>query len=127
MKCPNCGCEDFYVDQLKTGGCCTEGGAWEPIEVNGCPVVVYLCKKCGRIELYGPDSLAKHIEQDQEKAKKEAEKIANEKRKAALLKEKEELEAIVNDENQTVKTVRKATERLQRINEELKYGPCGNR
>ena len=130
MKCPNCGCEDFYVDQLRTGCGCTEGGAWEAIEVNRCPVVAYLCKKCGRIELYGPESLARYQAQDQERAKKEAEKLAKEKRTAFLLKEKERLEKIVNDENQTVKAVRNAKNRLEAIYKELniKDGvyPCGN-
>ena len=121
MKCPNCGCEDFYVDQLRTGCGCSEGGAYEPIEVNGCPVVAYLCKKCGRIELYGPESLARYQAQEQKKAEEESEKISKEKRKASLLKEQAELEIIVNDENQTVKAVRQAAIRLEKINEELRH------
>lgn len=126
MKCPNCGCEDFYIDRLRTGSGCVEGGAWEPIEINGCQVVTYLCKKCGRVELYGPDSLAKYQAQEKERIEKEQKQLEAEKRKSNLLKEKARLEAIAEDENQTVKAVRKANERLEKINEELKNGPRGN-
>ena len=128
MKCPNCGCEDFYVDQLRTGCGCTEGGAWEPIELNGCPIITYLCKKCGRVEFYAPDSLARYQAQDKKRLEEEQKRLDDEKRRNHLLKEKERLEALVKDENQTVKAVRKANERLEKINEELKtkIGPCVN-
>lgn len=126
MKCPNCGCNDFYVGNLRTGCGCTEGGAWEAIEFNGRPAAAYLCKKCGRIELYCPESVSDIQKKEQETAKKEAERLAKENRIAALKKEKEELEAIVNDENQTVKEYKKAKARLEKINEEIETGPCGN-
>ena len=127
MKCPNCGCADFCVSTLRTGPCCAEGGAWEPIEFNGRKIVAYLCKKCGRIELFSPESVVDIQEKEQEEAKKEAERIAEEKRMAALIKEKEQLEAIVNDENQTVKEYKKAKNRLEKINKEIKTEPRGNR
>ena len=127
MKCPNCGNEEFYSISFTTGGGCVEGGAWEPIEASGVPVEAYLCKKCGRIELYGTNALEAIKAREEEKAKQEAEKMAVEKRKDALLKEKEKLEAIVRDENQSVKAVREAQERLKEINKELPSGePCGN-
>ena len=126
MKCPNCGCKDFYADYLRTGCGCTEGGAWEAIEFNGKPVTAYLCKKCGRIELYNPEAVLAIQKKEQEAAKKEAERIAEEKRIEALKKEIEGLEAIVNDENQTVKEYKKAKARLEKIKKEIKVGPCGN-
>lgn len=127
MKCPNCGCEDFYAVSFATGPGCVEGGAWEQIEANRIPVEAYLCKKCGRIELYGTKTLKAIKAGEEEKAKQEAEELAKAKRKEALLKEKEKLEAIVRDENQTVKTVREAEERLKEISKELpSLEPCGN-
>ena len=127
MKCPNCGYEDFYAISFATGPGCVEGGAWEPIEVSGVPVEAYLCKKCGRIELYGTKALKVIKAGEEEKAKHEAEKLAKEKRTKDLLREKEKLEAIIKDENQTVKAVREAEERLKEVNKELpSFGPCGN-
>lgn len=119
MKCPNCGCSDFYEDILRTGMGCTEGGSGVPITVYGQPVTAYLCKKCGRIELYGEESLKAIKKSEALIAKRENERIAAERRREALLKEKETLEAIVNDENQTVKVVKQATKRLEEIKKEL--------
>ncbi len=121
MKCPNCNCEVFYKDTLMTGGYCTEGGAWKPIEVHGCPVDAYICKNCGRIEFYSLEALKKHVAEDERKAKEETFIKAKEEKKAKLLSEKKELSLIVNDENQTIKRVKEAQERLKKIESELQY------
>ena len=120
MKCPNCGCKDFYETTLRTGPNCTEGGAWEAIEVSGVPVEAYICKKCGRIELYGLKAKFAIEAQEQEHAKKEEEKAKAENRKAFLLKEKERLEALIKDENQTVRAVNQAKEELEKVRSELR-------
>ena len=52
MKCPNCGCEDFSsAGWLETDSNALEGGSLQ-IMMNGRPVNAYVCKNCGRIELF---------------------------------------------------------------------------
>ena len=120
MKCPNCGCANFYESTLRTGCGCTEGGAWEPIELNGRPVVAYLCKKCGRVELYAPDALADILKKEEETKRKQEEEILKEKAIKELRARREELLLIVRDENRTVKEVNAARNEIASIENKLK-------
>ena len=119
MKCPNCGCKDFYKDILKTGIYCTEGGSDQPIKVNGGSVIAYVCKNCARIEFYSEEALEKWVSLEKDKEQKEKDRIAFENEKNILLKEKKELELIVDDENQTVKNVKLAQTRLIELEKRL--------
>ena len=104
---------------VKTNGNCTEGGAHQPIEINGKPIAAYICKNCGRVELYGVESLATYKAVEL-KAKQDAEaKVAREKRKIVLEERKKELKKIIADDNNTVKAVNSAKYELEKIEKEL--------
>ena len=131
MKCPNCGCEIFYERKITTNGCCTEGGAWQPIIIGSFEMKGFICKKCGRVEIYCPE--APEAFEEQEEAEKKAIKAAKEKQNRinALVSKRDELLKIVSDENQTVKAVREAKSELEKIDRELenlqgKNGWSGN-
>ena len=51
MKCPNCGCEEFYSTNLKTDANACEGGSLD-IMIDGELVMAHVCKKCGKVELF---------------------------------------------------------------------------
>lgn len=51
MKCPNCGCEEFYSTTLMTDCNAVDGGCLN-IMINGELVEAKVCKKCGKVELF---------------------------------------------------------------------------
>lgn len=86
MKCPNCGSEEFYVNENVAG-----------VEVNGCPVVAYVCKKCGKVEFYAPKVLEKAQKEAKENFKKESLKAEIRAQKDDLLAEKNKLKMVLAD------------------------------
>ena len=120
MKCPNCGCQDFYDLTLFTDKNYFDGGGGEVYLSGQFKLHAYLCKKCGKVELYSPDGLFGIKAQEKKHAEEEAARFAAEKRKEFLLKEKERLEAFIKDENQTVKAVNQAKEDLDKVRSELR-------
>ncbi len=119
MKCPNCGSQDFYSLNLENDQNYLEGGGGE-VRISGFKLHAYLCKKCGRIELYSTEGLSGIKAQEQKRIEEEAAKEAKEKRKSFLLKEVERLQAIIEDENQTVRAVKQAEEEIEKARKELK-------
>lgn len=119
IKCPNCGCEEFYSDLVKTNGSCIEGGAWQPIEINRKPITAYVCKKCGRIELYSLEALDAFKEAEKKRKKAEEEAVSRENRIQSLEKEISRLKAIISNDNNTVKSVNSAKKRLPEAEREL--------
>lgn len=131
MKCPNCGGQIFYEREITTNGNCTEGGAWQPILLGSFQMMGFICKNCGRVEIYCPGSPESFKKQEAAQKKAAEEEQTRQQRVEELNNRKKVLNAIVSDENQTVKAVREAKEELVRIDEELKVlnpkkGPCGN-
>ncbi len=102
-----------------TGGYCTEGGAWTPIEINGKPVIGCICKKCGHIEFFSKEALAKYNKDCADKKKADIAKQVAAKRYESLKKELKQLEDVIKDENQTVKAVKDAKERIEKVRKEL--------
>lgn len=114
MKCPNCGNETFKT--VETHDICILRTSGEITQV----AIAYACEKCGRIELYMPESWirqnidAKKIDEDKKNFYAEkTERIKKLKMKIDNLKE------IINDENQTVKAVREANEKITELEKEL--------
>lgn len=119
MKCSNCGCEEFFEKPLMTGSGCTEGGAWQPIEINGRPVIGYICKKCGHIEFFSPKALEAFKKSEAKEAKERYLLKEKSEKIASLKSEFEEARKIANDENQTVKASNDAKARMAEIKKEL--------
>ena len=106
FRCANCGGTDFEI--TKIGDIlATEGAIW---------VHSYVCTKCGHIELFDPDfdAFADYLNElaEQERQAKIAERQKKEEERKQEMKR---LEAIINDENSTVKQVREAQEKLNKL------------
>ena len=114
MKCPSCGGTDFVPYQF----------AEYVISEFKPHVDSFVCVNCGRVEFYARESdLKATVVNFKAKQEREA-KLAEEKARAeekirGYKKELEGLKAIVNDENQTVKTVKEAQARIIEIEKEL--------
>ena len=110
-KCPSCGGTDFVPYQFASY-----------LATEFTPLVdTFACTKCGRVEFYArPDQLKGSIDKikrDQELDAQIAEydiKIQEKER------ELERLRAIANDENQTVKAVKEANERIFEVENEIR-------
>lgn len=113
MKCSQCGNANFSEVNLPL----SEGG-W----VDG--VISYACLNCGHIELFLPERRIKAIKSSiSEQAEIEEYNKDLTMKKEQLLKEKDELLFLVEDENQTVKRVKNAKKRLEEIEKALKEQP----
>lgn len=119
MKCPNCGCADFYESTLTTGFGCTEGGSLVPIILFEGSIKGYICKNCGRVELFSPTGLENCLKRETEEKKRVEFESSKQERIQALKKEIEQLKIITKDENQTVKVVKEAERRLMEAENEL--------
>ena len=106
FKCSNCGKADF--EKTTIGEILRTEGYFS--------VNAYACTNCGHIELFDPDydAFADYL-REQEELRKKALKEEYEKKEAERLKKIEELKVIINDENSTVKQVREAKEKLNRL------------
>lgn len=106
IKCSNCESKDFERTQIGII-LATEGHFY---------VNAYACTKCGHVELFEPnhDAFADYL-REQEALRKKALKEEYEKKETERLKKIEELKVIINDENSTVKQVREAKEKLNKL------------
>lgn len=113
MKCDNCGNTNFYKVNIIDDQC-TEGHVYQRVDA-------FACDNCGLIKLFVPSqALQNHHEQlkKQELLKQEKEKF--EKEKLELEERIRTLQIIIDDENQTVKTVKQAKEEQTLIQNELR-------
>ncbi len=114
MKCSVCGCNNLFEVRIIDSEILSGYGVVEQ------SVKSYACEKCGHVELYvSQEYLDKRNRQIRLKKEHEA-KIAELKQKiAAKESEIENIKKIISDENQTVKTVREAKEKLDKLESEL--------
>ena len=106
FKCSNCGKADF--EKTTIGEILRTEGYFS--------VNAYACTNCGHIELFDPDydAFAEYLREQEELKKKALQEERD--RKAAEKQQKiKKLEAIVNDENSTVKQVREAQKQLNEL------------
>ena len=106
MKCPSCGGTEFVPYELAIG----MAGEYEE------QVDAFACMGCGRIEVYA----RKNILDRKADQIRQAQRIQEERKEidaeiAAKEKELEELKKIIGDENQTVKNVREAKEKMVEV------------
>ena len=116
MKCSNCGCEEFYTGDLNHRTGCDLNGK---LVIQVYKIDAYICKKCGKIELYSTDFVNKKIKIEEEKKAKEEEERKKKEKLQALLDKKNELINFINDENNTVKAVNEAKAELEKIEYEI--------
>lgn len=107
FKCSNCGKTDFENTQLGII-LATEGH----FLVNS-----YACTNCGHIEIFKPeyDAFAEQLRCEQEE-RKQIELQERQQKEAKRQEKIQRLQAIINDENSTVKQVRLAQEQLKKLN-----------
>lgn len=106
MKCPSCGGTEFVPYVLAIG----MAGEYEE------QVDAFACMGCGRIEVYA----RKNILDRKADQIRQAQRIQEERKEidaeiAVKEKELEELKKIIGDENQTVKNVREAKEKMVEV------------
>ena len=106
FRCANCGGTDF--EKTRIGEIlATEGEIW---------VHSYVCTRCGHIELFDPDydAFADYLNKLAEQ-EKQAKIVKRQKKEEERQKEMKRLEVIISDENSTVKQVREAQEKLNKL------------
>lgn len=106
MKCPSCGGTEFVPYELAIG----MAGEYEE------QVDAFACMGCGRIEVYA----RKNILDRKADQIRQAQRVQEERKEidaeiAVKEKELEELKKIIGDENQTVKNVREAKEKMVEV------------
>ena len=112
MKCPNCGCTDFENYSIGHSEC-VEGRFISSVDA-------FVCANCGRVELYAKQDILNQKRAQSQKQKEVDDECARiDAQIAAKKKELAELNSIVNDENQTVKAVKEAKERLIQVQNEI--------
>ena len=113
MKCPNCGGVEFGDYDIGHSHC-VEGQFISSVNA-------YVCLNGGRVELYAKQEI---LDQRMAKLKKEQEAAAEATRInqqiEAKKQELEELRAIIDDENQTVKAVKEAQEKVNQVENEIR-------
>lgn len=106
MKCPSCGGTEFVPYELAIG----MAGEYEE------QVDAFACMGCGRIEVYARKNiLDRKADQIRQAQRNQEERKEIDAEIAAKEKELEELKKIVGDENQTVKNVREAKEKMVEV------------
>lgn len=114
MKCLRCGNDELHQITLEFE--CFEDLVFGPQRTAD----AFACYKCGHIELkLSKEELERYHEKVKQEAKEKAKKKRYEKLVKKLEKEAEELKKIINNENNTVKSVKEAQEKLIKINLEL--------
>jgi len=111
-KCASCGGMELFATYL-SGYEYTGGGGMDTLA----------CKTCGHINMFLSDAKIK-AKTDADNVEKEIQKLLNEyeNEKTKLQKELEELEAILNDENQTMKVVNEAKDKIKTIKARVQEG-----
>ena len=115
MKCLFCGCERNFVEvNLADVLIVYDSGSYEQ------SVKSFACVECGFVQSFDKDQVAKklaEIKADEEYEKKLAEYNA---KIDALQNEILATQAIINDENQTVKAVKDAREKINELNNKMR-------
>lgn len=112
MKCPFCGPSEFI--EIPLISIFIDGTIYAE---NGTSMA---CTKCGHVEIKADLDMLKKILDREKTEQKNKEMIAElEKEIQSLEEEKERLEKIIADENQTVKNVRIAKEKIASLNDDL--------
>lgn len=116
LKCLSCGCEREFVD-IKLA---------EVLILSDCgnysqTVKAYACTECGFVQLYDKEQVNKRLKEmkNEEEFSKKLEEYNN--KISALQEEIKKTQVIIEDENQTVKTVREAKDRLVKLKNELEW------
>ena len=112
-KCPHCGSTEFVgIPLASVSG--LDVGYDEYVSAMA-------CVKCRHVELVAyPEVVEKELNRIKTEEKKAAEKVKLEKRIKEIKSEIDNLKKISKDENQTVKTVREAKEKIIQLEEELR-------
>ena len=106
MKCPSCGGTKFVPYGLAIG----IAGEYEE------QVDAFACMGCGRIEIYARENiLDRKVDQIREAQRIQEERNEIDAEIALKEKELEELKKIIGDEDQTVKNVREAKEKMVEV------------
>lgn len=106
MKCPSCGGTEFVPYELAIG----MAGEYEE------QVDAFACMGCGRIEVYARKNiLDRKVDQIRQAQRIQEERNEVDAEIAVKEKELEELKKIIGDENQTVKNVREAKEKMVEV------------
>ena len=106
IKCSNCSGTDFKPTSIGQI-CATEGHFW---------VNAYACQKCGHIELFNPDlDLYAQQKREEQAVQKQREKLERQKQEEARQKRIKELQAIINNEDMTVRQVNEAKKELKAL------------
>lgn len=108
MKCVNCGGTEFFETKILNDQVLkTEGYVEQTVQA-------FACLKCGRVQLYVPQkTIDEYLTREQEKKAKEIEMHELEQAITAAVERIRALEAVIEDEEQTVKTVNEAKAELQ--------------
>jgi len=114
-KCTACGSTDLSkVDMVHLLGIILEGGRSKEMPDS------YACNICGHIDLYAQTmTLDRCQAANKAKAEKDAEVERLKKALEGLRAEEQNLNAIISDENQTVKTVRQAEADLNDVRKRI--------
>jgi len=113
MKCTNCGSHE-----LVRCGIPSEGGG-ELVSVRNAET--YACKQCRHVEFFLLETEIQAIAvREKKQADYEDQVKQYEQKKAALQKQIDELRRVVSDENQTVKAVNEAKEKVMQLENELR-------
>ena len=92
---------------------CSEGAFISDVDA-------FVCLKCGRVEFYAKKEIVdKRLAEAERKKEIEAERERIDQEIALKQKELSKLEAVAKDENQTVKAVREAEERIAQVKKEI--------
>lgn len=110
MKCTNCGNTELFQTQailiLYGSG-----------SVNA---DIYACNRCGHVEMFVPQkTIDNHNKMVEEAKKQECARIECEQEIKKIQAKMEELKTIIQDENQTVKSVNAAKQEYEEYNKKL--------
>lgn len=112
MKCPNCGKSEFRKAKL-FDTCILEGYQTELYQA-------YACINCGRIEMYMPEDWGTKILAAEREAEEKRKRAEEQKREEQRLRDRmAELEAILQNENYTLKELKEAQRELTAIQDKL--------
>lgn len=114
MKCLFCGCERDFVDiKLADVLILSDSGNYEQ------SVKSYACVECGFVQLFDKEQVDKRLAENKKNEDYEKKFAKYHAEVNAIKKEIEVTQAIINDENQTVKAVKEAKEKLNELNNKL--------
>ena len=116
LKCLYCGCEKEFVG-VSLFDCWIAADAGEIRQ----KVQVLACTECGFIQMFDADKVQVNSVLETRRKEEEAKQreLERQEKIKKLNKEIADTKAIIGDENQTVKVVREAQEKLRRLEEQL--------